>query len=82
MWYPQPVARDPNDPRNSSTHRERGAGVILRATWPEIAAVLDLSVHTAKKLGSGAERKFNPHDLSDLVRYVIERRARKTPRTR
>lgn len=75
------MERDQNDPRNSSVHRERGAGVILRATWSEIAAVLDLSIHTAKKLGSGTERKFDPHDLSDLVRYVIERRERKARRT-
>ena len=64
--------RHPNDPRIRSGHRERGPGIILRATWPDIAGLLGVSIHTAKKLGCGAQRRFNPRDLRDVVRFARE----------
>lgn len=66
------MTRSPNDPRVRSTHRERGPGIILRATWADIARLLGVSVHTAKKLGCGARRRFNPRDLGDVVRFARE----------
>ncbi len=80
---PKRQAPDPNDPRTrTENHRERGCGIILRATWADIASLLGLSISRAKVLGSGAKRRFDPHSLTDLMRYASERAAKKAARRR
>lgn len=55
----------------------RGPGILIRVRWPDVAALLGVSVHTAKKLGCGARRKFNPRDLRDLARFAATYRNRR-----
>lgn len=63
----------PTKPKGTTKRAIRGPGVLIRVTWPMIAQVLGVSVHTAKKWGTGKGRRFDPRDLRSVVRFVMAR---------
>ena len=55
---------------------KRGGGILIRVRWQDVADLLGLSIHTAKKYGIGKARKFNPRDLASVVAFYLKRRDR------
>ena len=63
------LAQPGQDPREHPRHRERGRS--RRYTWPDIAAVLGLTLRTAQQYA--AARRFDPKDLRSVWAYGLER---------
>ena len=78
MRFPRKPAR-PDDkkpgPRDASNYRPRGRKRLGIYTWQDIADVLGLSVHTAKKYVTGKGRRFDPASLASVFAYALSRRA-------
>lgn len=75
MATKSPKGDRPN-PRQHPKHRERGPAFVLKATWAGIARFLCMSIHTAKKYGTGKRRRFDPHSLESVADYREQRRGK------
>lgn len=58
--------------RDHPRHRERGPAVLVRVTYPAIAAAVGLSVETVKR--DAVRRVFNPRDLGSVAVYITSRK--------
>lgn len=56
--------------------RRRGPGVLIRVTWPMLAEVFGVSIHTVKKWGTGKGKRFDPRDLGSVLNFARERRTK------
>lgn len=63
------LAEPGQSPRQHPRYRERGRA--RRFTWPDIAAVLGLTLRTAQQYA--AARRFDPRDLRSIWAYGLER---------
>lgn len=59
--------------RQSPRHKERGLAQLAPWTWQTIADVLGVSIHTARKYGQGAGRRFDPGSPASVFRYAASR---------
>lgn len=64
-------------PRDAPNYQPRGRKRLGCWTWETVAQILGVTVYTAMRYGQGKDRKFDPCDLADILRYAQERAGRR-----